>query len=77
MKYIVTLEIEGMQCGMCEAHVCDAIRGVCDENAKVSASYRKGCAQIIMEGSPDIARIKSEVKKTGYRVKNVHAEPVN
>ena len=36
-----TLMIEGMQCGMCEAHICDTIRKAVPDAAKVKASHRK------------------------------------
>ncbi|MCD8045428.1 MAG: cation transporter [Clostridiales bacterium] len=70
----VTLTIDGMSCGMCEAHVCEAIRKVLG-NAKISASHTKGTAEIILDGPPDVARIKSAVKETGYRVTDVKVEP--
>ena len=41
----VTLEIDGMMCGMCEAHVGDAIRKQLPEARKVSASAGKGEAR--------------------------------
>ncbi len=71
----VILTIDGMSCGMCESHVCDAIRKETDKKAKVSASHTKGTAEIIMDGMPDVARIKSAVKATGYRVTDVSVEP--
>ncbi|MCD8130178.1 MAG: ATPase P [Lachnospiraceae bacterium] len=71
----ITLKIDGMQCGMCEAHVNDAIRKVCGEKAKVSSSHTEGRAEIIMDETPDIARIKSAVKADGYRVLDVSVEP--
>ncbi len=71
----VTLGIEGMSCGMCESHVCEAIRKAADKKAKVSASYTKGTAEIIMDGVPDVARIKAAVNSTGYRVTDVNVEP--
>ena len=37
-----TLKIDGMMCGMCEAHVCDAIRRAIPAAKKVSAARRKG-----------------------------------
>ncbi len=71
----VTLNIDGMMCGMCESHVSEAIRKVCDKNAKVSASHKDGKAEIILEGQPDIARIKHAIKDTGYSVTGVNVEP--
>ncbi|MCD8180958.1 MAG: cation transporter [Firmicutes bacterium] len=71
----VTLKIEGMMCGHCEAHVCDAIRNVCGGKAKVSASHTDGTAEIIADGSLDVARIKSAVTETGYKVLDIQSEP--
>ena len=31
-----TVNVDGMACGMCEAHVCDAIRKVVPEAKKLS-----------------------------------------
>ena len=36
-----TMKIDGMMCGMCEAHVCDAIRKAVPSAKKVKASKRK------------------------------------
>ncbi|MCD8145172.1 MAG: ATPase P [Oscillospiraceae bacterium] len=71
----VTLTVDGMMCGMCEAHVCDAIRKVCDEKAKVSASHVTGLAEVLLDGQPDVARMKAAVKETGYEVTDVKVEP--
>ncbi len=70
----ITLQIDGMMCGMCEAHVSDAIREVCDKGAKVSASHTAGTAQILTNEQPDVARIRKAVKQTGYRVTGVNVE---
>ncbi|MCD7807642.1 MAG: ATPase P [Lachnospiraceae bacterium] len=71
----ITLKIDGMQCGMCEAHVNDAIRKACGERVKVSSSHTTGTAEILLEAVPDIARIKTAVKAEGYRVLDVNVEP--
>ncbi len=72
----VTLTVDGMMCGMCENHVCEALRGACDDRkAKVSASHRDGRAEIIMDGAVDAARLKAAVKATGYRVTGISVEP--
>ncbi len=70
----VTLKIDGMMCPMCEAHVKEAIRKACDESAKVSASHTEGKAVVELKGQPDIARIKTAVKETGYKVLDVNVE---
>lgn len=64
-----------MSCGMCEAHVNDAIRKVCGEKVKVSSSHTGGTAEILLDGAPDIARIKSALKADGYKVLEVNVEP--
>ncbi len=71
----ITLKIDGMSCSMCENHICDALRKVTDGKAKVTASHGKGTAEILQDGPPDVARIKSAVKETGYRVTDVKVEP--
>lgn len=70
----VTLKIDGMMCGMCESHVNDAVRRVC-EAKKVTSSHTAGTTEIILEGQPDVARIKAAVKETGYKVTGVQVEP--
>ncbi len=70
----VTLQVEGMACGMCEAHVCEAIRKVVPKG-KVSASHSAGTAEILLDGTPDITTIKMAVKETGYKVLDVTVEP--
>ncbi len=45
----VIMKIDGMMCGMCEAHVCEALRKVCDKKTKVSASHTSGEAEVILD----------------------------
>ncbi len=71
----VTMTIDGMSCGMCESHVCEAIRKAVEEKVKVSASHTKGTAEIIMEKTPDVERLKAAVDATGYTVTDVSVEP--
>ncbi len=71
----LTLTIDGMMCGMCESHVCDAIRKVCGDKTKVTASHSAGTAQVIAEGPLDAEKIKAAVEQTGYRVLNASSEP--
>ena len=44
----ITLEVEGMACGMCEAHVNDAIRKAFPVK-KVTSSHTKGKTEILAE----------------------------
>lgn len=68
------LDIDGMACGMCEAHINDAIRRSFDVE-KVSSSHSKGRTEIISRSPVDEDRIKAVIAESGYTVKGVHAEP--
>ena len=43
------LEVEGMMCGMCEAHVNDAVRAAFPEAKKVTSSRAKKRTEILSE----------------------------
>ena len=47
----ITVKIDGMMCGMCEAHICDTIRRTLPDAGKVSASRIKGEASFLSENS--------------------------
>ena len=61
-----TLKIDGMMCGMCEAHVCDAIRKAVPEAKKVTASKRKKEASFLTESAVDAGSLKAAIDATGY-----------
>ena len=69
-----TVEIKGMMCGMCEAHVCDAIRGKFNVK-KVTASHSKGQAVILSEQALDEAALRAAINVTGYEAGAVNAHP--
>ena len=69
-----TLNITGMACNMCEAHVNDAIR----ENfkvKKVNSSHTKNQTEIISEEPLDETAIKEAVAPTGYKLLGISSEP--
>ena len=70
-----TLHIEGMMCGMCEAHVCDAIRKAVPSAKKVSASRSKGEASFLTEDAVDAELLKAAIDATGYTCLGVEAAP--
>ncbi len=70
-----TLKIEGMMCGMCEAHVCDAIRNAVPEARKVSASRAKKEATFLTEETPDELVLKNAIAATGYDCLAVSSAP--
>ena len=70
-----TMKIDGMMCGMCEAHVCDAIRKAVPAARKVSASRKKKEASFLTEEAVDAAALKAAVDGTGYTCLSVDSVP--
>lgn len=69
------LKIEGMMCGMCEAHICDAIRKAVPSARKVSASRGRKEAAFLTEDAVDAKFIKDAIDATGYECLSVASEP--
>lgn len=71
----VTVEIDGMMCGMCEAHIGDAIRRQFPEAKKVSASAGKGEAKFLLEAELPKPMLEHElhaaVDPLGYKILSV------
>ena len=64
------IEIKGMMCGHCEAHVkkaLEALEGV----ASAEASHEKGTAVVQLSGSVDDAALKNAVEEEGYEVTGI------
>lgn len=64
------IEIKGMMCGHCEAHVkkaLEALEGV----ASAEASHEKGSAVVQLSGSVDDAALKKAVEEEGYEVTGI------
>ncbi|WP_044936103.1 heavy-metal-associated domain-containing protein [Pseudobutyrivibrio sp. LB2011] len=70
----VTLKIEGMMCGMCEAHINDVIRKVVPDAKKVKSSYAKGVSTFISETEPDKDELTAAIAETGYTLQNIETE---
>ncbi len=70
-----TVKIEGMMCGMCEAHICDVIRNTVPSARKVSASRKKDEATFISEAEVDREALKKAVEDTGYTILGISSEP--
>ncbi len=70
----ITLEIDGMMCGMCESHVNDTVRGAFNVK-KVTSSHSKGETVIIAEEAPDEEELRAAIGKTGYEVRSYKCEP--
>lgn len=63
-------KVEGMRCGMCEAHVCDLIRKNFDVK-KVTASHVKNEAVILSEQPIDKTKLREVISKDGYNVSDI------
>ena len=69
-----TAKIDGMMCGMCEAHVNDAIRSNLSIK-KVSSSHKKGETVIISEGEITAEQLAAALEGSGYKVLSLQSEP--
>lgn len=70
----ITLKIEGMQCGMCEAHVNDAVRRTFPVK-KVTSSHGKGQTVIIAKEDIPEDKLRETIEASGYRVLAVEKAP--
>ncbi|MBP5578713.1 MAG: cation transporter [Ruminococcus sp.] len=68
------IKIEGMMCGMCEAHVNEAVHAAVSAE-KVSSSHKKGTTELITEKEPDENKLREAVEKDGYKVLGITTEP--
>lgn len=71
----ITAKVEGMMCGMCEAHVNDAVRKAFPSIQSVKSSHSKHVTEIISEQELDEAAVAEAIQATGYDVKGVTTEP--
>ena len=69
-----TLSIDGMMCGMCEAHICDTIRKAVPSAKKVSASRGKKLASFLTEEPVDAESLKAAIDATGYTCLGIDSE---
>lgn len=70
----ITLGIEGMACGMCEAHINEAVRSAFQVK-KVASSHAKKQTVILAEKDILKQELKNVVAKVGYDVVSVSSEP--
>ena len=69
-----TLKIDGMMCGMCEAHMNDLIRKNFKVK-KVTSSAKDGETVIISDAELDIPWAKKQIKDIGYELVDYTSEP--
>ena len=72
--YKITVKVDGMMCGMCEAHINDAVRRAFAVK-KVSSSHSKGETVILTQDDIDEAALRKAIDTTGYEVKGVSKAP--
>ena len=70
----ITVQVDGMMCGMCESHVNDAVRKAFPVK-KVTSSHSKKETVILTEEDIDEGAVKRVIDKTGYEVLSVKKEP--
>ena len=70
----ITVGIEGMACGMCEAHINEAVRNAFQVK-KVLSSHTKKQTVIIAEKDIPEQELKNVVAKAGYDAVSVSSEP--
>ncbi|MFR3435629.1 MAG: heavy-metal-associated domain-containing protein [Coprococcus sp.] len=68
------LKIDGMMCGMCEAHMNDLIRKNFKVK-KVTSSAKDGETVIISDAELDIPWAKKQIKDIGYELIDYTSEP--
>lgn len=70
----ITVGVDGMQCGMCEAHINEAVRGAFKVK-KVTSSHSRGETVILSETPIDEGKLREAITKTGYTVTGIKQEP--
>lgn len=70
----ITIGVEGMACGMCEAHINDAVRNAFTVK-KVNSSHTKKQTVIIAEQDIPDQELRDIIAKAGYEVISVQSEP--
>ena len=68
------LKIDGMMCGMCEAHMNDLIRKNFKVK-KVTSSAKDGETVILSDAELDIPWAKKQIKDIGYELVDYTSEP--
>ena len=66
-----TVEVNGMMCGMCEAHINDAVRKAFPVK-KVNSSRSKKQTVVLSETELDTAALADAIRNTGYELSLIH-----
>ncbi|HHL73596.1 MAG TPA: copper chaperone [Bacteroidetes bacterium] len=66
---VVTLDVEGMTCGGCEAAIKTTLKKI-DGVQSVDASYEKGSAEVtVQQGKEQVQAMIEALDKIGYKAK--------
>lgn len=68
-----TVGIEGMSCGMCEAHINDVIRREFKVKS-VKSSVKKKNSEIVSKEPIDEEKLRKAITDTGYTVTGITSE---
>lgn len=71
----VTVKIDGMMCGMCEAHINDTVRKTYPSVKKVNSSHKKGETTFLYDGEIDEETLKAAINETGYEFISMKTQP--
>ena len=69
----VTVNVEGMMCGHCEAHVNEAIKKAFGAEDVVS-SHEKGTTVFTVAEKVDEEKVRATIKEAGYEVTGITQE---
>ena len=72
IRYIIA--VDGMQCGMCEAHVNEAIRKSFPVK-KVASSHSKKQTVLLAQSPIDEDALKQTIRQAAYTALSVRSEP--
>lgn len=71
--YKILVNVEGMMCEHCEAHVREAIRNAFGVK-NVTASHESGKVEVISETAIDEEKLKSVIEAEEYKVLGITSE---
>ena len=71
----ITVKVDGMMCGMCEAHVNDAVRKHLNVK-KVASNHKKKETVILTEQDIPDDRIIAAIQDSGYDFKSLSRKEV-
>lgn len=71
----ITVKIEGMMCGMCEAHINDVIRRIYPKAKKLIVSRKRNEASFVSDEPVDEEKLRKTIAETGYTFVSMTSEP--